>query len=39
VVDRATYDAEMAALRDAGQTGRLGDELNRQYLVAQEDQH
>ncbi|WP_240645813.1 cytochrome c oxidase subunit II [Georgenia sp. SYP-B2076] len=34
VVDRATFDAEMTTLRDAGQTGRLGDELNRQYNVA-----
>lgn len=33
VVDRATYDEQMDALRDAGQTGRLGDELNRQYNV------
>ncbi len=37
VVDRATYDDEMAALREAGQTGRQGDELNRQYHVAEED--
>ena len=34
VVDRATYDAQMDRFRDAGQTGRLGDELNRQYNVA-----
>ncbi|WP_418608045.1 cytochrome c oxidase subunit II [Georgenia sp. SUBG003] len=39
VVDRATFDDKMAELRDAGQTGRLGEELNRQYLVTQEDQH
>ncbi|MFC7406064.1 cytochrome c oxidase subunit II [Georgenia alba] len=39
VVDRATYDARMQELRDAGQTGRIGDELNRQYLVTQEDEH
>ncbi|GAA4433062.1 cytochrome c oxidase subunit II [Georgenia halophila] len=39
VVDRATYDAHMQELRDAGQTGRRGDEYNRQYLVTQEDEH
>lgn len=33
VVDRATYDEEMQALRDAGQTGSRGDEFNRQYNV------
>lgn len=36
VVDRATYDEQMAELRAAGQTGRLGDELNRQYNVVDE---
>lgn len=39
VVDRATYDDEMDALRAAGQTGRQGDELNRSYYVPQEDQN
>ncbi|MPV88592.1 cytochrome c oxidase subunit II [Georgenia ruanii] len=34
VVDRATFDNKMNELRQAGQTGRLGDELNRQYNVA-----
>ncbi len=34
VVDRATYERKMSELRQAGQTGRLGDELNRQYNVA-----
>ncbi|WP_226925105.1 aa3-type cytochrome oxidase subunit II [Georgenia thermotolerans] len=34
VVDRATFDQKMNELRQAGQTGRLGDELNRQYNVA-----
>ncbi|WP_211336138.1 cytochrome c oxidase subunit II [Bogoriella caseilytica] len=37
VVDRETYDAHMQELRDAGQTGRLGDELNRQYALTQEE--
>ncbi|TRW47177.1 cytochrome c oxidase subunit II [Georgenia yuyongxinii] len=36
VVDRATYDDQMDQLRRAGQTGRLGDELNRQYNVVDE---
>ncbi len=36
VVDRATYDQRMDELRDAGQTGRLGDELNRNYNVGGE---
>ena len=31
VVSREEYDAHMAELRDAGQTGRLGPELDRQY--------
>jgi cytochrome c oxidase subunit II len=31
VVSRAEYDAHMAELRAAGQTGRLGPELDRQY--------
>ncbi|MHB1065659.1 MAG: aa3-type cytochrome oxidase subunit II [Georgenia sp.] len=33
VVDRATYDEEMSALRDAGQTGSRGDEFNRRYDI------
>lgn len=33
VVDRATYDAEMDKLREAGNTGSRGDEYNRQYKV------
>lgn len=39
VVDRQTYDEQMQRLRDAGQTGRLGDEYNRQYMVTQEETH
>ncbi|WP_324650966.1 cytochrome c oxidase subunit II [Georgenia sp. H159] len=31
VVDRETYDAEMDALREAGNVGRLGEEYNRVY--------
>ena len=33
VVDRATFDEQMDELRAAGQTGRLGEELNRRYLI------
>jgi cytochrome c oxidase subunit 2 len=32
VVSREEYDAHMAELRDAGQTGRLGPELDRQQV-------
>ena len=35
VVSRAEYDAHIAALRAAGQTGRLGPELNRSYRPSQ----
>jgi len=33
VVDQETYEAEMAALRDAGNVGSRGDEYNRDYTI------
>ncbi|WP_331238326.1 aa3-type cytochrome oxidase subunit II [Georgenia sp. MJ170] len=35
VVDRATYDAEMGELREAGNTGVLGEDYNRVYAQDQ----
>lgn len=37
VVDRATFDEQMDELRAAGQTGRLGEELNRRYLITDDN--
>ncbi|WP_341361348.1 cytochrome c oxidase subunit II [Georgenia sp. M64] len=37
VVDRAMFDEQMDELRAAGQTGRLGEELNRRYLVTDDN--
>ncbi|WP_447925268.1 aa3-type cytochrome oxidase subunit II [Georgenia muralis] len=37
VVDRATFDDQMDQLRAAGQTGRLGEELNRRYLITDDN--
>lgn len=36
VVDRQTYDEEMAKLREAGNVGSRGDEYNRQYLIKED---
>ncbi len=38
VVDRATFDAEMDALREAGNVGVLGDEYNRVYHLRGQDE-
>ncbi|WP_443667728.1 aa3-type cytochrome oxidase subunit II [Kocuria flava] len=39
VVDQAEYDAHIQSLRDAGQTGALGEEYSRDSYPGAEDQH